>query len=99
MSQLPVGPAASGPDCARPPVPAWEAPLVAEGWQRRNMTDARGAREAQELYESLGLEVRLEAPRATDFSSACAACALGCHQYLYVYTRSRAQAPQGERGA
>ncbi len=65
--------------------------LVAEGWERRTMTDPQRARELVDQYRELGFDVRLEKLRPQDFGSACEACALtACRSYVTVWTRRAA---------
>ncbi|MBX3249882.1 MAG: hypothetical protein KF901_22080 [Myxococcales bacterium] len=66
-----------------------EDPLAREGWTRRNLCDSRRVIEARSLYEALGLEVRLEAPRPDDFGPECAECLAHCHDQVFLYTRPR----------
>ena len=64
--------------------------LVAEGWERRFMADADRAKEAEELYESLGFEVLTEAVKPTELSDLCSDCQLVvCRYYVTVYTRKK----------
>ena len=66
--------------------------LEAEGWQRRYLADEPRAREALELYDSLGYEVRAEPLEAADFGPRCGECSeLVCRSYVLIYTRKRAR--------
>ena len=69
-----------------PPDPA----LVAEGWERRFMTDGQRLKEYAELYTSLGYEIHL-APVAADdvgVGPECSDCRLAiCRQFVTLYTR------------
>ncbi len=62
--------------------------LLAEGWERRFMADAERAREAVELYEELGYEVRTEAVRSEDVADDCEDCQLlMLLKFQTIYTR------------
>ena len=62
--------------------------LLAEGWERRFMADAERAREAVELYEELGYEVRTEAVRSEDVADDCEDCQLlMLLRFQTIYTR------------
>ena len=64
--------------------------LVSEGWERRFMADAERAREAEELYASLGFEVLVETVKPSELSEVCAGCKLVvCRSYVTVYTRKK----------
>ena len=64
--------------------------LLAEGWERRFMTDAERATEAVELYEELGYEVRTEAVRSEDVANDCEDCQLlMLLEFQTIYTRRR----------
>ncbi|HEY5669724.1 MAG TPA: hypothetical protein VIS10_06970 [Anaerolineales bacterium] len=64
--------------------------LVAEGWERRFMADADRAKEAVELYQSLGFEVLTEEVKPTELSDLCLDCQLVvCRYYVTVYTRKK----------
>ena len=65
--------------------------LLAEGWERRFMADAERAKEAVELYEELGYEVRTEAVRSEDVADDCEDCQLlMLLEFQTIYTRKRA---------
>jgi hypothetical protein len=65
--------------------------LLADGWERRFMADAERAREAVELYEELGYEVRSEAVRAEDVADDCEDCQLlMLLKFQTIYTRKDA---------
>ena len=65
--------------------------LIADGWERRFMTDAHRAREAMELYEELGYEVRAEPIKAEELSDECEDCQLFVAlQFKTIYTRKKA---------
>jgi hypothetical protein len=65
--------------------------LLAEGWERRFMADGERAREAVQLYEELGYEVRTEAVRSEDVADDCEDCQLlMLLKFQTIYTRKRA---------
>lgn len=71
--------------------------LIAEGWERRFTADALRAREAIELYTSLGYEVRLEAIQPSQLSPACGDCRVAtCFAYQTIYTRKKHTSPHKE---
>ncbi len=62
--------------------------LVAEGWMKRTTADANRCAEITELYESLGYEVRIEAPNLANVNSRCGDCGIElCQSALVIYTR------------
>jgi hypothetical protein len=62
--------------------------LVAQGWTRRNLADPARAREAIDLYESLGFEVKVARLTPADLGPACRDCAPDiCRAYVLLYTR------------
>jgi hypothetical protein len=62
--------------------------LVAEGWERRFVTEGRRAEEFGELYRQLGLEVRLEPVNPSHLPDDCGDCRLiTLLQFRAVYTR------------
>ncbi|MDP7008596.1 MAG: hypothetical protein QGI78_03395 [Phycisphaerales bacterium] len=64
--------------------------LLAEGWERRQLADPDRAKEAVELYESLGFEVLAKELDESDFGDACKTCAVaGCNGYVMIYTRKK----------
>lgn len=64
--------------------------LVAEGWERRFIADARQAREAIELYTELGYEVRAEPVHAEEMGDDCEDCqVLILLQFQTIYTRKK----------
>lgn len=66
--------------------------LVAEGWERRFVTDARRAEEVTELYEDLGYEVRAEPVRPEELENECEDCQLILlMQFKTIYTRRTTQ--------
>ena len=68
----------------RPPDPQ----LVAEGWERRFMADARRVKEYTELYSSMGFEVRAEPIRPEEIGPDCGDCSLVLYRlFVTIYTR------------
>lgn len=66
--------------------------LVAEGWERRFVTDARRAEEVTELYEDLGYEVRAEPVRPEELENECEDCQLILlMQFKTIYTRRQGE--------
>jgi hypothetical protein len=64
--------------------------LVAEGWERRFVTDGRRAAEVVELYEELGYEVRAEPVRQEELENDCEDCQLiVLMQFKTIYTRKK----------
>lgn len=62
--------------------------LIADGWERRQLADPNRAKEAIELYESLGFEVFAKTLEDSDFGEDCKTCAVaGCQGYVMIYTR------------
>ncbi len=67
-----------------------DSELVAEGWERRFIADARRAEEAMELYEQLGYEVRAEPAQPAELGDDCDDCQLLLLlQFKTIYTRKR----------
>lgn len=64
------------------------AELEKEGWTKQFISEEPRLSEFVELYESLGLEVRLEPVQPEDLESKCATCFQGesC-PYRVIYTR------------
>ena len=72
------------PDLDRPPDPM----LVAEGWERRFMTNVGRLPEYIELYTSLGFDVRAEPVRSDEVDPECNDCRLILYQQIVtLYTR------------
>ena len=70
--------------------------LEAEGWQRRFLADEFRAKEAVELYTSMGYEVRAQELEPADFGPRCGECSdIVCRSYVLIYTRKR-EAAEGE---
>lgn len=64
--------------------------LVAQGWERRFVTDARRAAEAVDLYQELGYEVRAEPVRKEELEDDCEDCELVVlMQFRTIYTRKK----------
>ena len=64
--------------------------LLAQGWERRFMADGERAKEAVELYEELGYEVRAEPVRREDVADDCEDCQLlMLLKFQTIYTRKR----------
>jgi hypothetical protein len=62
--------------------------LTAAGWVRRYLADSIRAREAVELYSSLGYEVKAQKLTPGDFGPNCEGCpAVVCESYVMIYTR------------
>ena len=62
--------------------------LIADGWERRFVADARRAEEAMDLYEQLGFEVRAEPAQVEELGDDCDDCQLLLmFQFKMVYTR------------
>jgi hypothetical protein len=65
--------------------------LVAEGWERRFVTDGRRATEMVDLYEELGYEVRAEPVRQEELENDCEDCQLiVLMQFKTIYTTMQA---------
>jgi hypothetical protein len=68
--------------------------LVAQGWVRRHLADPMRAREAIELYTSLGFEVKAQKLTPADLGPNCADCASTiCSSYVLIYTRKTDDTP------
>jgi len=64
--------------------------LIAQGWVRRFMADPTRAKEAVELYESMGFEVKVQELTPEDFGPNCTDCGSNlCQSYVLIYTRKR----------
>jgi hypothetical protein len=64
--------------------------LVAQGWERRFTADEPRAKEAIELYEKLGYEVRAEPVRPEEFDDDCGDCrTVVAFHFLAIYTRRK----------
>lgn len=73
------------PGCTSPPDPA----LIAEGWERRFIADAKRAQDAVEMYEELGHEVRIEPITLEELKEECHGCLLILKQLKAIYTRKK----------
>ena len=64
--------------------------LLAQGWERRFMTDPARAGESAELYEALGYEVLTEPVKPVELPDACTDCKVVVYfSYVNVYTRRK----------
>jgi hypothetical protein len=64
--------------------------LVAQGWERRFVTDGRRLSEYVQLYESMGYEVQAEPVRESEIGPDCNDCRLiMLMQFHTVYTRKQ----------
>lgn len=73
-----------GPEYAIPADPK----LIARGWVRRYLADPDRAKEAAELYSSLGYEVKAQKLSPEDFGAMCGDCSSTiCDSYVMIYTR------------
>jgi len=62
--------------------------LVAEGWVRRYLADPDRAKEAIELYTSMGYEVKAQKLTPDDLGPKCGDCgSVICSSYVLIYTR------------
>lgn len=61
--------------------------LEESGWTRRYVGAPPQLDDQVELYESLGLEVRLEPVEPADLADLCAGCSLATSLFRVVYTR------------
>jgi hypothetical protein len=67
-----------------------DSQLVAEGWERRFMTDSERAKESTDLYTALGFDVRAEPVIPTELGAECTDCRLiVCRSFITIYTRSK----------
>lgn len=68
--------------------------LIARGWVRRYLADPDRAKEAIELYTSLGYEVKAQTLLPEDFLATCGDCASAvCQSYVMIYTREPGEKP------
>ena len=64
--------------------------LAAQGWERRFTADVQRAKEAMELYEKLGYEVRAEPVRPQELDDDCEDCGtVVSFHFLAIYTRKK----------
>lgn len=75
----------SVPGCMSPPNPE----LIAKGWERRFVADAKRAQDALEMYEELGHEVRIEPITLEVLKDECHGCLVILKQLKAVYTRKK----------
>ena len=69
-----------------------EDELKKEGWEKQFTYDEPRLSEAVELYESLGLEVRLESANETVVAGDCGVCYEGSiDKYKTIYTRKKSE--------
>lgn len=69
-----------------------DAELIAAGWERRFLADPERAREATELYSSLGYEVKAHKLSPAEFGPLCGQCpAASCLSYVMIYTRRKTE--------
>jgi hypothetical protein len=61
--------------------------LASDGWKRRFVAPPYRLFELVELYNSLGLEVRLEPVLPEEMRGECTGCTLALSLYQIVYTR------------
>lgn len=72
---------------------------IADGWERRFITDATRLDEVVALYEAAGFEVCADPIRREDFPDDCDDCQLlALLQFRTVYTRPRTRPPRGIEG-
>lgn len=62
-------------------------------WERRFVVAPPRLQEVVELYQSLGLEVRVEAVEAHDLPEACDDCRAALAFFRVVYTRKKEDGP------
>ena len=62
--------------------------LVAQGWVRRFLADPARAKEAVDIYSSLGYEVKAQKLSPEDFGAMCGNCSSTiCNSHVMIYTR------------
>ena len=67
-----------------------EQQLIAQGWSRQFNTDEPRLSEAVEMYEQMGLEVRLEPVVIDPDCEVCQMCfEQDCHRYQTIWTRPK----------
>ncbi len=71
--------------CVAPP----DAKLLADGWLRRFITDAERAKDARDMYEELGHEVRVEPIALEELKDECQGCLLVLQQMRAIYSREK----------
>ncbi|HUW95765.1 MAG TPA: hypothetical protein VMW58_08250 [Anaerolineae bacterium] len=74
-----------------------EERLIAQGWTRQFNTDEPRLSEAVEMYEQMGLEVRLEPVVVDPDSEVCQICyEQDCHRYQTIWTRPKGESREDE---
>ena len=74
-----------------------EEHLIAGGWTKQFNTDEPRLSEAVEMYEQMGLEVRLEPVMLDPDSEACQVCfEQDCHRYQTIWTTPKGESSQDE---
>jgi hypothetical protein len=64
--------------------------LIAQGWERRFTADEQRAKEAMQLYNQLGYEVRAEPVLPEELQDDCSDCKTVVSYYFQtIYTRKR----------
>lgn len=63
--------------------------LVAEGWDRRCVTDEARSKEMQGIYTEMGFEVRLVPVDGDDLCASCEGCKEMVSRFNAVYVRRR----------
>lgn len=62
--------------------------MLKAGWTPRFLADPDRAKEAAELYEKIGYEVKTQHVKPADFDERCGECPLTvCKSYVMIYTR------------
>lgn len=65
---------------------------VADGWERRFITDAARAKEMMELYRELGYEVCADPVKTEELIDDCQGCRVVIEsQFMTIYTRETRQ--------
>ena len=76
-----------------------DARLLEQGWERRHLADPQRAKEAIDLFGSMGWEVRAERLTPDDLGSGCLHCASTvCRSYVVIYVRKPGSGPDSDRG-
>jgi hypothetical protein len=75
--------------------------LVAQGWERRFMADARRVKEAIDLYTEMGYEIHTVPLQPVELADDCEGCRLVvAFQFQNIYTRKKTdQPPEDEEKA
>ena len=64
--------------------------LIAQGWERRFISDGRRAKEMVDLYTELGYEVHLEPVDQQEFRDECEDCGIvALLKFVTLYTRKK----------